>query len=98
LETENKKIIWTHTAARDFEGIFNFIYEQNPVAAFEITEHIEEQVDSLARFPKLGRMIPEIKHMRYRELIVGEYRIFHQVTEKEVVILRIFHSRRLFPI
>ena len=59
-------------------------------------KQVLSSVEKLVSFPHLGRFIPEIGKSRYREIIMGEYRIFHEVREKGILIFRIFHSKQLF--
>jgi plasmid stabilization system protein ParE len=55
----------------------------------------------LARYPESGRTVPEYDDPRYREIIVGSYRlIYRYLPELNLVrILAVVHgSRRLPPI
>ena len=91
-----RHITWTPVALRDLREIFDYIAVDSRAEAKAFIERIIRSTEKLARFPKRGRTIPEIGHSRYRELIVGPYRIFHEIRKKEVFIFRVFHSRRLF--
>ena len=91
-----KKIIWAPSASEDLTEAFKYIQADNPAAANQFVQNIMGQTEKLARFPKIGRVIPEIGSPRYRELIVGEYRIFHEVSKHQLTIFRVFHSKRLF--
>ena len=90
------RIVWAPSASEDLKQAFEYIGTDNPAAAREFVQNIMRQAEKLARFPKLGRVIPEIGSPRYRELIVGEYRIFHEVSKHQLTIFRVFHSKRLF--
>lgn len=91
-----RKIIWAPRALGDLANIFEFIQQDKPLAAKEFVNQFIHAVEKLARHPNLGRFIPEIGKIRYRELIHGEYRIFHEIREKDILIFRILHSKRLF--
>ena len=93
---KERRITWSPSALQDLKDAFEFISADRPKAAHEFLGRIVNQIGKLARFPQLGRTIPEVGKSRYRELIVGEYRIFHEVSEKEVLIFRIIHSRQSF--
>lgn len=91
-----RKIIWAPKALEDLKSGFDYIAVDSPRRAHNWLDHILKKIEQLRRFPKRGRLIPEIGKSRYRELVVDEYRIFHEIREKEVLIFRIFHTRRLF--
>ena len=92
---EQRKIVWASSAYQDFREGFEYIAQDNRIAAQAWIKQILASIERLASFPHLGRVIPEIGKSRYREIIVGEYRIFHEVREKEILIYRVFHSKRL---
>jgi addiction module RelE/StbE family toxin len=93
-----RKIVWAPSALRDLKEIFEYISLDNPRAAVSWLKDVIRQVEKSARFPETGRMIPELDQVRYRELLVGDYRIFHEIEKQGVKIFGIFHIRRLFPI
>lgn len=93
-----RKIIWAPSALQDLKEIFDYIHADNPEAAGDWVEQVLNRVEKLALFPKMGRTIPELGQIRYRELVLGDYRVFHGVTDKEVRIFRILHSRKFFPL
>ena len=92
-----RKITWSPAALDDLQKSFRFISTASPRRAHEWLEHLFGQVERLARFPGIGRQIPELgRKLRYRQVIVGDYRIFHEVRDKEVFIFRVLHSRQMF--
>lgn len=91
-----RKITWAPSAYRDFKEGFDYVAGENAPAARAWAKQILSSIEKLERFPQLGRLIPEIGKSRYREIVAGEYRIFHEVREKEILIFRILHSKRLF--
>jgi len=48
-------IRWSALAIEDREVIFDYLLNLVPAAAIRIDLEIEQQVENLARFPKLGR-------------------------------------------
>lgn len=91
-----KKIIWAPRALEDLKDARDFIALDNPKKAEMFVADIIDRIEKLARFEKLGRMIPEIGESRYREFIVSEYRVFHEIRDHDVLIFRVLHSKRLF--
>ncbi len=51
-------------------------------------------VEKLAPAPLLGRIVPEFKQERLRELIFKGYRIVYTAQESLVIILRVIHGAR----
>jgi toxin ParE1/3/4 len=49
------RIEWTHAAATDLEIIFDYLFEQNPAIAADITRQIYQAAAELKQFPKTGR-------------------------------------------
>ena len=52
----------------------------------------------LGRFPRMGRVVPEIGDEAIREVIYRQYRIIYVVDrdDEEVEVLTIFHSSQQF--
>ena len=90
------KIIWAPSAYQDLKEAYAFIHQDNPRAAGKWVKTILTRVEKLAAFPKMGRLIPEIGLSKYRELLVGDYRIFHEVLPNRLIVLRVLHGSRLF--
>ena len=93
----NRTVIWAPSAVRDLKEIFEYIKMDSAERATKWVETVLSQAEQLAQFPQMGRPISELKHPRYRELILGNHRLFHEVKKKEILIFRVLHSRRLYP-
>jgi toxin ParE1/3/4 len=91
-----KKIIWSPSAVADLREIFEYVSQDSLSQAKKLVLNILDRVKRLPQFPNLGRVVPEIGQCHYRELIFKEYRIFHEVREKEILIFRILHAKRFF--
>lgn len=93
----HEKIIWSPAALDDLQAGFYFISNVSPRRAHEWLSRLLGQVERLAGFPGIGHRVQELdKGSRYRQMIVGDYRVFHEVRDKEIFILRILHSRQIF--
>ncbi|MEO7100134.1 MAG: type II toxin-antitoxin system RelE/ParE family toxin [Luteolibacter sp.] len=57
---------------------------------------IVTKVESLQPFPRIGRIVPEYREDRLRELIMTPYRIVFEIddTAMKLSILRIWHGAR----
>lgn len=89
------KIRWTPEAWEDRRQIWFYIAAENPVAACQLDLRFSDAVESLSRFPEIGRMgaVPGT-----RELIPHEnYRILYEITANTVWILSIVRAARQWP-
>jgi len=50
------RVEWSIFAIEDREAIFDYIEQDNPGAAAAVDDRIEQQVDTLERFPEMGRL------------------------------------------
>ena len=89
---------WRPQARKDLEAIEAYFEEVAPDYAAFFMEQVLEKAQQLERFPRLGRMVPEIGEESIRELIYRSYRIMYFVDQggEEVEILTVLHSSRQF--
>ncbi|WP_440997271.1 type II toxin-antitoxin system RelE/ParE family toxin [Arhodomonas sp. SL1] len=88
------KIVWSPLAVERIEEYAERIAWDNPAAATQWVEEIFGKVDSLAEFPEMGRLVPELRRVDIRELIFGQFRIIYRVGDS-IYILTVRHSRQL---
>jgi addiction module RelE/StbE family toxin len=93
------KIVWTLRSREDLRDIGMFIAKDNPPAALKLGDLIFARVDTLEKFPELGRVVPERNQPNLREIVVKNYRIVYRLRQKEKVleILRVWHGARGEP-
>ena len=94
------KLAWTLQARDDLGDIVRFIATDNPTAAEILGYSLISRVDSLERFPLLGRMVPEVGNQTIREIVFRPYRIIYRVNEEQqlLTILRIWQGARGEPV
>jgi toxin ParE1/3/4 len=90
------KIIWSPLAVNRLEEIFDFISEDNTVAAGKLIGNIFKKVDSLSDYPERGRKVPEVNRNEIREVFEGEYRIIYHIDKKRISILTIRGFKQTF--
>ncbi len=88
------KIIWTNNALQDLEEIAEFIEKDSPQYAKVTIRALYNYTKILKDQPKLGRIVPEIESVEFRELIRGNYRIIYQESTESIFILTVHHSSR----
>ena len=94
---DNYTVYWSQTAKDDLSEIIEYISNDSPQTALKILESLERQTNDLCRFPKRGRIIPELKKhniIKYRELIHAPWRVFYKIEERKVYILALIDGRR----
>ena len=89
------RLVWRPAAFEDRAAIMDYIAEDNPGAALDLDELIEEKASDLIDHPRLykpGRM------KGTREMVVHpNYVVVYQENKTEVVILRVLHARQQWP-
>jgi addiction module RelE/StbE family toxin len=89
------KIVWTELSVDDLKEIHDYIAKNSQRFASITVDKIYQRAQLLTSSPSLGRMVPEIKNEKVRELIIGNYRlIYFIVSEFQIDILRVYHSAR----
>jgi plasmid stabilization system protein ParE len=85
------EITWTSEAQRWLEDIFEYIANDNPLAAAQTVRGIYDRAQVLGDHPELGhRYRASVRHVRI--LLYGHYRIAYLVKEGGVDILGVFHG------
>jgi plasmid stabilization system protein ParE len=91
------KILWSPLAADRLVDIYAYISVDNKSAAKKVVERIFKKVESLAKNPERGRIVPETNRVEFRELFESEYRIIYRIEFKKVSILTIRNFKQLLP-
>ena len=92
------KIIWSPLAIERVSEIAEYIALDNPVAAEKWVDDIFDSVKRLKKFPKSGRMIPELQLEHFREIIFGNYRVIYRVEENQLSVLTVRHGKQVLPV
>ncbi len=87
---------WTPDSIADARDAWDFIAQDNEIAADRIVETIELAAKRLDEFPEMGRKGIE---PGTRQLVVArtQYKLVYRILESEVEILRIIHGARDWP-
>ena len=88
------KIVWTERSLTDLEDIAEYIAKDSAKYAKLTIEEIFNSTLILQKQPLIGRIVPELNDHRFRELIVGNYRIIYEHDKLKVNILTVHHSKR----
>jgi toxin ParE1/3/4 len=87
------KVRWLASALGSLRLACRYIEQDNPAAARSVADRIERAVARLSQHPLSGR---QGTVAGTREIVVPgcPYLVVYRVTESEVQILRVFHSKR----
>ncbi len=88
------RIVWSPLALDRVGEIADYIARENVSAASSWSDAVFAKVKRLARFPRSGRTLPEIRLEGIRELIHGEYRIIYRIERDRVSVLTVRHGKR----
>ena len=99
--SKNKyQIRYLPIAEKDLKEILSYIQNDNPEAALNLLNEIDENILQLKSFPYKGKA-PEDDYLQskgYRMLVIKTYIVFYVVDEniKEIEIRRILHGKRKY--
>ena len=88
------KVIWTKRSLIDLKDISEYISKGSKEYAKITIENIINTIDILEKSPLIGRKVPKVNDVKFRELIKGNYRIIYLYEEQKVLILTVHHSAR----
>ncbi|MDX9841844.1 MAG: type II toxin-antitoxin system RelE/ParE family toxin [Desulfobulbus sp.] len=91
-------IVWSPLALDKVAEIAGYIARDKPLAAEKWVKAVFAKVEQLEISPELGRVVPEIGALQFRELIYSQYRIVYRIEEKRISILTVRHGRQKLPI
>ncbi len=86
---------WAPEAGRDVEGIKDYIRRDSEFYARVVAEKIIDVGRKIEKFPKAGRIVPELEGERVRERSVYSYRVIYQIRQDRITVLAVVHGKRL---
>jgi toxin ParE1/3/4 len=89
------EVIWTVPALSDLDAIADYIALENPAAARGCVQRVFRHVEQLARHPRIGSVPPELRGLRYRQIVEPPCRIFYREDSRRVYVLHVMRAERL---
>lgn len=89
-----RPIVWSDPAVDDLEAAVEFIAKDSDAYARSLAQLAVHAAESLRTFPNRGHRLPDPKLARFRELIIGSYRLVYLVERKRVLIVAVLHGHR----
>lgn len=90
------RLEWLPQAQNDFDEIIDYIAEDNPLAAVEQGDEIENQVAGLLNNRHQGRP-GRVKGTRELVIVRTPYIAVYRIKKESIQIIRVFHGARLWP-
>jgi len=91
-------IIWSPLALDRVAEIAGYIAQDKPSAAEKWVKAVFSKVEQLETSPELGRVVPEIGNVQFREIVYLNYRIIYRIEKNRILMLTVRHGRQLLPI
>jgi len=88
------RLDWSDPAVRDLQDIHDYISRDSEYYASRFVERLLDAVEQLTAFPRLGRIVPEVRSPGTRELLFSSYRIVYRLERGRVLILAVVHGAR----
>ena len=92
------KIVYAQQAMDDLDAIFDYVRLENPDAAQKLLSQFRTKIEKLAASPYIGAALRTDDSLLissgYRYLVVAPYLVFYRITENQVAVARILHSRQ----
>ena len=84
---------WTSKAHSDLVRLHEFLRPVNPAAAVHAIRQLVAGAKRIPAHPRLGVRLSEFDPREVRRVLVGDYEIRYELTDPDVFVLRIFHTR-----
>lgn len=84
---------WTSKAQSDLVRLHELLLPVNPTAAVRVVRHLVAGAKRIPAQPRLGVRLPEFEPREVRRVLVADYEIRYELTDSDVFVLRIFHTR-----
>lgn len=91
------KVRFTRDGMERYDAVLASVQAESPLAADRMVVAIDQAFRRLKLFPLSGSRVREFPHLPLRQVIVGSYRFFYTVSERDnvVVILDAWHVAQL---
>lgn len=92
-------IAFSKSAIDDLKNIKRYYLEQGmPQIGQDFVVAVVEHIETLARHPDMGRVVPEFNDDSIRELIHSPFRVVYLRESESIHIIRVWRSERLLKL
>ena len=89
-----RPVVWSDPAVDDLEAAVQFVARDSEAYARSLAQLAIDAAESLQSFPHRGHRLPDRQLSRFRELIIGSYRLVYLVEKERVLIVAVLHGHR----
>lgn len=89
------EVEWSPEATEDLESIAEYIARDSEFYARAVVTEIFAVSRSIAEFPLIGRIVPEIGDERIRERFIYSYRLVYRIEAARILVVAVIHGKRL---
>ncbi len=89
------QIVWSRRALQDLEAIADYIAQDSPAYASAVVKNVITQTRMLVRFPRAGRVVPELDDEKIREVFAYSYRIIYRLVDDQITVSAVIHGKRI---
>ncbi|MCB1772455.1 MAG: type II toxin-antitoxin system RelE/ParE family toxin [Gammaproteobacteria bacterium] len=91
----DSEVNWSPEAMEDIESIAEYIARDSEYYARAIVREIISVSRTVAEFPLIGRIVPEIGDESIRERLVYSYRVVYRICPGRILVVAVIHGKRL---
>jgi toxin ParE1/3/4 len=91
------QVHWAESALDDLKDLLDFVRKDSPAYADRLAVRLTGATRTLASFPKLGSIVPEIQQDAIREIWVRPYRVIYVIRGDDCHVMAIAHASRDLP-
>lgn len=91
------RVHWTDHAKQQLAAIHDHIALDSERYALRVVDRLTRRSQQISRFPKSGRMVPELDREDIREVIETPYRIVYRILADRIDVLTVFHAAQQPP-
>jgi toxin ParE1/3/4 len=89
-------VVWTPRARNDLKAIYDYITQDAPINAKNVTQDILNKAATLANMPPLsGKVVREVSDESLREISIHSWRIIYHLRDQQIYIITLVHKRRM---
>ena len=89
------KLVITPDADDDIREIYEYLSEFSITVALAQVDRFLEFFERLREFPRMGKVIDNLRNERLREFYIGAYRVaYYIVSADQIDILRVHHTAK----
>jgi toxin ParE1/3/4 len=86
------RLLRTPEAEADLDSIWDYIADDNVVAADRVLDELNERFDLLSKNPEIGELQPHLADGSYRRFTCRNYVIYYRPLKDGIILVRVLHG------